>query len=443
MGSLYASADEAEQCDDDERAHAAALMAGLLDAVEDADEVTLARGPDTSVGAVRRRRQRGAPPPTPEVRVEYRAAPPPPTAVYAGVGGAPNRDLPGYELRRRQIVRWAALARARVRAWRDAACALLAYLCVSPFVWRDRAAFVLLRARAALETTADRVEWRLTPYVRRAVACGRWLWSWWSWVTRLTSAYALYTLLSALYTLLSARWRGDGGGGDGGELDAASVIEAVAAGIGGSYAATHFVQHGEPGVHFDLASAPLRCDQLRAEHVSTSAPLPGIAANDAALATLTLSAVRERATAVLAARLRAAGGGVMSEPPCVCAPMFGARLRLVSVLDPGGGGADAGGAAPAVVHHLYNMTLALDEARAARVQRSRVDEDDAPWFPQRVGPVTRKRYNVVEAHYVNLACEPQRVRLRGAHAHCVQYCHDMLAGTLAPPPPPPPPPLHS
>ena len=164
-----------------------------------------------------------------------------------------------------------------------------------------------------------------------------------------------------------------------------------------------FLRENEPGGEsLRLPSAPLQCG---AHLQNENAPL------DAAL--LTVGAPR-----TLAALRDASVRALSSEWRCVCAPMFGARVRMTSV----GGGA-------AATTHLYDVTLEPVPEKG----RVLLSEPLAHLFPRsyaepRAGVL---RYNEVLAHYRALgSCEQDTFVLRGKAAYCVQTCDDLMAGNV-------------
>ena len=177
---------------------------------------------------------------------------------------------------------------------------------------------------------------------------------------------------------------------------------------GGAVVIAHplgFLRESEPGgTALRLPSAPLQCD---AHLQNENAPL------DTALlasptAPRTLAALRDVSVRALAEQWR-----------CVCAPMFGTRVRMTSVR----------GAAAATVLHLYDVTLEPVPEKG-RVQLA---EPLAHLFPltyaePRAGVL---RYNEVLAHYRALgSCERDTFVLRGKAAYCVQTCDDLMAGNV-------------
>lgn len=156
---------------------------------------------------------------------------------------------------------------------------------------------------------------------------------------------------------------------------------------------TTWARHGQADVNFSAPSAEVTCEEVQGGY----------------------SASLHRHSF---AKLRRTAEKMLSPPndqPCVCSPMFGARVRLLSLREEKGR-----------VRHAYNP--AIDETWDGPRSRSYVSESQRMLFPGIAEPVENVRRNAVRVVYRDGNCKRQALVARDKHAWCVQQCLDLMEG---------------
>lgn len=191
-----------------------------------------------------------------------------------------------------------------------------------------------------------------------------------------------------------------------------------------------FVRENDAGIDMHAASDPLECALLAFDR----SPLPGTMGGPQAVSLASLRvrsavALRGITDAVQRAHFETRGFNIDAHR-CVCAPMYGARVRVISVPTLH----DANGTV-VNVEHMYNASLDADTDASAPLSTEHkwytVREDRTHWMPVTYADEVRvRRLAVVRVRYVNTSCHAHTMTVRMQTAFCVQMCMDFIDGAL-------------